>query len=57
MVSCAIYRANQPGISKGGLIMDELRKIIFSLECQVKAMQARVAELEDRIEVLEGDGE
>jgi len=37
--------------------VDELRKIIFSLECQVKAMQARITELEDRIEILEGDGE
>jgi len=37
--------------------VDELRKIIFSLECQVRAMQARIAELEDRVEVLEGDGE
>lgn len=37
--------------------MDELRKIIFSLECQVKAMQGRIVELEDRIEALEGDGE
>lgn len=37
--------------------MDELRKIIFSLQCQVSVLVDKINSLEDRIEILEGGTE